>query len=297
MTEEAPPTLAALAALLGQGPRGRVPPLVLLKAENKSLPTLSVPISNSPIFVAHGLGDTVMGLLQLASHLQVSNPIYGMQARGLDGLDEPLDRIEDMAEFHLRAIRQLQPHGPYMLVGYSLGGLVTFEIARHLCRDGEKIALLAMLDSYPHRTRLPTRQHARLLLRLAKERAASFIHLRGHDLRSQVGEGSNASASDQPPLDEGAALALQRVKEYQGRAWRKYRPRFYEGKISFVKAAISSFLPENPTAVWAPLATQIEIVTVPGNHGEMLTTQAGSLASVLSHFLGAVGGLGVRISF
>src|ERR1022692_969310 len=84
-TEETPPTIAALAALSGQGPQLQVPSLVLLKAGTKS----------PSIFIAHGMGDTVMGLVQLASHLQVLHPIYGMQARGLDGLDDPLDRIED----------------------------------------------------------------------------------------------------------------------------------------------------------------------------------------------------------
>jgi acetoacetyl-CoA synthetase len=275
-TEETPPTIAALAALSGQGPQLQVPSLVLLKAGTKS----------PSIFIAHGMGDTVMGLVQLASHLQVLHPIYGMQARGLDGLDDPLDRIEDMADFHLDTIRQVQAHGPYVLIGYSLGGLVTLEMARRLSGDGEKIALLAMLDSYPERHHLPLGQHARLVLRLAKMRAASFMQASGHQRRSEAGENRSAHASDQPQLDESTARARERVKEYQDVALRKYRPQFYDGKINFVKAAIPSFFPDDPAAVWAPLAKQFEIETVPGDHLGILTTQVENLARVLSRYLG-----------
>jgi acetoacetyl-CoA synthetase len=272
--EDTPPTLDALTVLLGQGPGSLVP----LKAQCQSPPAF-----NPPIFMAHGLGDTVLGLFQLARHMQVSHPIYGMQARGLDG-DEPLDRIEDMAEYHLPAIRQLQPHGPYALIGYSFGGLVTLEIARRLSRDGEKITLLAMLDSYPDRRQLSFGQHARLVLRLAMARAASFVGARTHRHRPPD-EGRTRNAPDQTHLDEATLRALQRMKECQYRALRNYRLQFYGGKIYFVKAAISSFFPSNPAAVWAPLAGHFEIETVPGHHLEMLTLGVGNLASVLSRRL------------
>jgi len=97
------------------------------------------------------MGDTVLSLLPLARALQSSHAIYGMQAPGLDGVEQPLNRIEAMAEYYLQEIRRLQPSGPYFFVGYSLGGLVVLEIARRLLDGGEKIGVLAMLDSYPDR--------------------------------------------------------------------------------------------------------------------------------------------------
>jgi thioesterase domain-containing protein len=208
-----------------------------------------------------------------------------MQARGIDGLEEPHDRIEDMAEYHLGSIRQVQPHGPYFLIGYSLGGLVMLEIARRLSGDGEKIALLVMLDSYPHRSHLPFGQHARLALRLAKRRVLSFIRTGVPSNRSQGGERSERCDGQQLASVELAARARQRVSEYEDRAWLNYRPQFYDGKIKFVRAAIPSFVPDDPVAVWAHLTREFEFETVPGSHHEMLTTYVDSLASILSRYV------------
>ena len=156
------PTIAALAALLEQPTTPRFPTLVLLK------PGAEKP----PVFVAHGLGGSVMDFFQPVKHIETDHPIYGMQARGIDGLDEPLARIEDMAEFYLHAIRSLQPRGPYVLAGYSLGGLVVLEMAQRLSANGEKVALLAMLDAYPHIRYLSLGQRARLDCASGKTRIA-----------------------------------------------------------------------------------------------------------------------------
>jgi thioesterase domain-containing protein len=67
-----------------------------------------------------------------------------------------------MARYSLGAVKQLQPHGPYLLIGFSLGGLVALEMAQQLVAQGEKIGLLAMLDSYPHVSRLSRGQRGSL---------------------------------------------------------------------------------------------------------------------------------------
>ncbi len=259
MTGETSPTVESLTALFRSGEP--IPPLVLLKAGDKG----------PPIFMTHGIGDTVLGLFRLASQVRSEQPVYGLQAKGCDGIEEPLDRIEDMAEFHLGAIRQAQPHGPYILIGYSFGGVIALEMARRLSCDGEKIALLAMLDSYPDRRQISLVQQARLLFRLAMTRASWFRRRRGAKGTSQS--------------DESVARAFQRVKDSQYRALRNYRPQFYDGKINFVRAAISSFFPANATAVWSHLAREFEIENLPCTHLELLTTQAENLASSLSRLL------------
>ena len=134
------PTIAALAAQLEQPTASPFPPLVLLKAGSEA----------SPIFIAHGLGGSVIDFFQLVRHMECQQPIYGMQARGIDGVDEPFYRIEDLAQFYLDAIKEIQPHGPYFLIGYSLGGLVTLEMAQRLRHEHEQVALLVMLESYPY---------------------------------------------------------------------------------------------------------------------------------------------------
>lgn len=232
--------------------------------------------------MAHGLGETVSGLAELVRHMQVSQPTYGLQPRGVDGLEEPLDRIEDMAEYHLDAIRQTQPRGPYFLIGYSLGGLLTLEIAQRLSRNGERIALLAMLDSYPDRHYLHFGEQARLILRLAKTRAAWLMRIAGQ--RNLPANGDGVS-NDLDPVNESTRRALQRVKAYQYRAWRSYRPRFYDGKVNFVQAKIRSIFPDNPVAVWSRLLRGFEMETVVCDHQAMLTTHASSLASLVSRYV------------
>lgn len=253
---------------MSEPPKLAASSLVLLKAED----------SGSPVFMANGLGGTVSGLAELVCHMQVTRPIYGLEPRGIDGLEEPLDRIEDMAEYHLSAIRQMQPRGPYFLIGYSLGGLVNLEIAQRLSKNGEKVALLAMLDSYPDRHYLSFGQHASLILRLARMRAGSILRIASHQNLSGNGDGGD-------PFDESTRRTLQRVKAYQYRAWRSYNPTFYDGKVNFVQARIRSLFPDNPIAIWSPLLKGFEMETLACDHQAMLTTHAANLASIVSRYV------------
>lgn len=261
------PTIATLAALLAQPGTPHVPALVPLKAG----------ADEPPIFIGHGMGDTVLGLVRLARQIESSHPVLGLQARGVDGMEAPLDSIEAMAQFHVEAIRQMQPHGPYFLVGYSLGGLVTLEIARRLSEGGEEIALLAMLDSYPHARHLPTGQRARLTLRLARRRALTAMQSLKYGGRSPISASPGGNSAFDP--------VMQRMRTNDDVAWKRYQPQFYRGKIKFVKAVISSFFPDNPAAVWSHLAEEFAVETVPGDHMEMLTSYSGNLAAVVSRYL------------
>ncbi len=253
------PTITALATLLERPAALQFPPLVLLRAGTQQ----------PPVFLAHGLGGSAMDFFQPVKHIQSEHPIYGLQARGVDGMEEPFERIEDMAEFHLDAIKKIQPHGPYLLIGYSLGGLVTLEIAQRLSASREKVALLAMLDAYPHIHHLSLRQRVLLSARRARRGLRNL----------------SASMAYQPPDGVSFSPAMQRVRDSAYRALTHYRPRFYNGEIKFVKAATSTTFPDDPVAVWATLADKFEIEAVPGDHLGMITTHYESLAAVLSRYL------------
>jgi thioesterase domain-containing protein/acyl carrier protein len=100
-----------------------------------------------PVFWVHPGVGTVYCYVPLVRHLGLDRPMYGLQARGVAGPEAPLDRIEDMAAFYLRELRQVQPQGPYLLGGWSLGGVVAFEMALQLQAAGEEVELLALVDS------------------------------------------------------------------------------------------------------------------------------------------------------
>jgi thioesterase domain-containing protein len=275
------PTISALVALLEESAPPRVPPLVQLKPGSVE----------PPIFITHGLGGSVMDFYQVVKHIQTPHAIYGMQAKGIDGAEEPSDRIEDMARYSLEAVRQLQPRGPYFLVGYSLGGLVTLEMARQLTAEGEKVALLAMLDSYPEIRYLSFAQRARLLTRLATRRASTAMNLPAGDalalmVRPSRRRSLTPRVSYQPPADVSLTPAMQRVRQSAYLALTRYQPQFYPGNIRFVRAAIPTDFPADPAAVWSGLAGKFEVETVPGDHLGIMTTHYERLASVISRYVG-----------
>jgi pimeloyl-ACP methyl ester carboxylesterase len=105
--------------------------------------------SQPPLFFVHGAGGHVYGFLELAKLLPSDQPSYGMQAVGLDGNSVRHVTLEDMAAHYVKEILSFQRDGPFYLAGYSMGGLVAFEMARQLHRLGERVALLALLDSAP----------------------------------------------------------------------------------------------------------------------------------------------------
>ncbi|PYU98246.1 MAG: non-ribosomal peptide synthetase, partial [Acidobacteria bacterium] len=105
--------------------------------------------SQPPLFFVHGVGGDVYGFLELAKLLPSGQPSYGIQAVGLDGKSARHVTVEDMAAHYVKEILSFQRDGPFYLAGYSMGGLIAFEMARQLHRLGQRVALLALLDSAP----------------------------------------------------------------------------------------------------------------------------------------------------
>lgn len=111
------------------------------------------PTGKTPFFMVAGMFGNVLNLRYLGHLIGVDRPFYGLQARGLMGGTEPHRSLVDAARDYIGEMRQIQPHGPYMLGGFSGGGITAFEIARQLRAAGEEIASLILLD-----TPLPQRQ-------------------------------------------------------------------------------------------------------------------------------------------
>ncbi|HEX5960463.1 MAG TPA: amino acid adenylation domain-containing protein [Rhodanobacteraceae bacterium] len=133
-----PATTAArtpAASTAGANPRAAWSPLVALQPHGRL----------APLFLIHAIDGRVLDYVPLARGLGAGQPVYGIQAIGLDGLAAPMDSIPAMAACYVTEIQRVQPRGPYFLGGESMGGLVAYEMARQLHARGESVALLAML--------------------------------------------------------------------------------------------------------------------------------------------------------
>ncbi|MBO9699918.1 MAG: SDR family NAD(P)-dependent oxidoreductase [Sporocytophaga sp.] len=121
------------------------------KEKRKSIPEILVPMqtkgNNVPIFAAPGSDGNVLSLLQLSKALGDKQPFYGFQSVGLDGKRPPLKSIEEIANINISVLQNVQPKGPYNLLGYSNGGVVAYEMTRILLAKGEKVESLMLLDT------------------------------------------------------------------------------------------------------------------------------------------------------
>jgi amino acid adenylation domain-containing protein len=104
--------------------------------------------TKTPLYVVHGADHNVMIFKLLSNNLDVDQPLYGLQAKGLNGIDEPHETVEEMAAHYISEIIKSNPKGPYAIAGYSFGGIIAFEMARQLKAANRRIKILVLLDSY-----------------------------------------------------------------------------------------------------------------------------------------------------
>ncbi|SDS92025.1 non-ribosomal peptide synthetase [Winogradskyella sediminis] len=102
----------------------------------------------SPLYIVHGAEHNVMIFKLLSNNLDNDQPVYGLQAKGLNGVDEPLATVKEMAAHYNSEIIKANPDGPYTLAGYSFGGVIAFEMARQLLAQNKTVKRVILLDSY-----------------------------------------------------------------------------------------------------------------------------------------------------
>ena len=141
------PTLSQMATLIREN-QGDTPDQVLVPIQTKG--------SKPPLFCLHTKTGSIFDYYGLAKYLEPDQPVYGIQARGLDNQEvfyklksQRLQySIETLATDYISEIQTLQPEGPYYLCGYSFGGLLAYEIAQQLTARGHSIGMVALFDTY-----------------------------------------------------------------------------------------------------------------------------------------------------
>lgn len=124
-----------------------------LKVEDKDVAwDCLVPIKASgtkmSLYMIHGIGGTAPFMTTKLKELDPDQPIFGIQARGLNGKGKIVETIEEMATLYINAILKQNPTGPYALAGYSFGGFVAYEMAQQLHAMGKEVKMLGILDTY-----------------------------------------------------------------------------------------------------------------------------------------------------
>ncbi|QSQ18951.1 SDR family oxidoreductase [Pyxidicoccus parkwayensis] len=232
--------------------------------------------SGIPFFCVHGAGGNVLNFRDLAASLGKEQPFYGLQARGVDGKLPPADSIEEMANIYLEGIRQLRPRGPYLLGGYSGGGVVAYEMAQRLREQGEEVALLAFLDTFHPATqerRLTFDERMRAVLdegaaAYLKDRLRKKVERDGNRLINSIKLRWYEQRGEPLPIE---LRDLQLTERFQLLSSR-YTPRPYSGTVTLFRAQdvnpIYSHM--GATLGWAPLVPSLRIREVPGDHDSLV---------------------------
>ena len=241
--------------------------------------------SKVPVYIIHGIGLNLLYFKSLVAYMDTEQPIYGLQARGLDGTDEPLDKMESIAACYIAEVLVQNPVGPYAIAGYSFGGYVALEMARQLKAMGKEVKMLAMFDTNAEEsthhyslTHKLGRKAARQLPKLAwvmrslvKEPSATlryqqrFVEGRVKSLFKLAGQEPTSNTEAGPDH-------MERIMEKHEIAYQNYRLKPYNGTIDLFKARVRHYFVDDPSSLgWEKYALKgVRVHDVPGDHREML---------------------------
>ncbi|UWQ92252.1 SDR family NAD(P)-dependent oxidoreductase [Rhodobacteraceae bacterium M382] len=234
-----------------------------------------------PFFLVAGMFGNVLNLRQLALLVGHDRPVYGLQARGLIGDDEPHTDMCRAAQDYLLEVRQIQPSGPYHLGGFSGGGITAFEMARQLKATDEAVASLVLLDTpLPMRPDLTRRDKAMIKLQELRNKGIGYLsEWLGNRIRWEIEKRRSVAPQDgtQPEFNNRKielafrqALSTYAMADWAGPLTLFRPPLDRKWKVSdqkWVSAAREYVFDDNGWTRWAP---ETKVIEVPGNHDSMV---------------------------
>ncbi len=238
------------------------------------------PSVKTPFFMVAGMFGNVLNLRHLAHLIGADRPFYGLQARGLYGGDEPHSSLVDAARDYIAELRQIQPYGPYMIGGFSGGGITAYEMARQLREAGEDVSALVLLDTPLPRRRALSRQD-RLALQVLRFREEGFLYPVRWAARRLSWEFKKRQALDietDPTEFHNTAIMLafyEAIGKYEVAPWNGpmtlLRPplsqRWEVAPGRFVSSGREYVHPSNE---WDQHVPHVQVIEVPGDHDSMV---------------------------
>ena len=230
-----------------------------------------------------GGGGEFFVYARLARHVGPEYPFYGLKARSAEGKESSQASVAEMARDYLGAIRSFQPEGPYAIMGECAGGIIAYEIAQQLRGQGQKIALLVLMDTPRTDAFLDFRKRLNRFMDLCGRNyyvkrlnyhREQLRNLKGTEKVSYLlGKGSQVLAElpqiQQSIVSEDPDQEIEYIQRSYSRAIYRYRPRPYFGKMTLL--VNEEFYQSNPNLGWQGLVKGgFEIHKLPGNHTSYL---------------------------
>ncbi|MEW6737890.1 MAG: thioesterase domain-containing protein, partial [Acidobacteriota bacterium] len=255
-----------------------------LKRDWSSLIEIQTRGSGRPFFSIHPIGGYAYCYSQLSYLLGEDRPFYGLQAAGLASDTKPDTSIEQMASRYIKELRQVQPNGPYLLGGWSMGGIIAFEMAQQLYSQGQEVEQLVMFDTFELSQKKPDNI----------ESVIGLLNLTGLPINEEEFRRCPSRELLEVLMQHAlfsSILSFNTIIERFPQYWRvfkscinapgNYRPKIYSGKITLIRCSeiehgvrasrelINLF--EDRTLGWAELSTEpIEVHFVNGVHHKMM---------------------------
>jgi thioesterase domain-containing protein len=240
-----------------------------------------------PFFCVHGAGGNVLNFRDLSRGMSPVRPFYGLQASGVDGVSRPHGSINEMARVYLAEVRARQPQGPYLLGGYSGGGVVAFEMARLLTAAGHRVGLLALIDTMHPKAPI---LRMNLPLRLARFRVEGLQYVTDAVKRRRVhAKRAKMLREIEQHLARGETIPFELRETHLVNTFRRavvaYETKPWAGRATLFRAERIAYIYKEagPTYGWdRDVLGGVEIVAMAGDHHSVLLGKnAGPLGSAL----------------
>ncbi len=241
--------------------------LICVHADNNAnLPTL---------FCIHGAGGNILFLREWMKYLdEFSFPLYGFQARGVDGVTKPHGSIEEMALDYIHEIQEFQPKGPYFIAGYSGGGSVALEMAEILRQKGEEVPLVILLDSYHpgiEGRRFSVGEH----IQDALNNPTAFVSGKIQGMFNQVQALFHAKQLKKH-IENNLPIPLELremyINEHLSTLRQKYVTKPYDGPVALFRAAniwrVYDHIEQD--LGWGKSLKNLTIKIIPGDHNDLI---------------------------
>ncbi|MEX3315954.1 SDR family NAD(P)-dependent oxidoreductase [Sulfitobacter sp. PS-8MA] len=307
------PTIADCAALIAarrgdeaEAAAARETVAAAPRAFNYLVPLNQSQRDSAPLFIVAGMFGNVLNLRHLALPFSNERPVMGIQARGLIGDEAPHEDVKTAAADYLAEVRALQPQGPYLLAGYSGGGITAYEMAQQLRAAGEEVAVLALLDT-PLPLRPALSRPDKALIKLAELKRKGPRYLVEWARNRWAWERSRRVPQDHAAEGSAAGIAFNslRIQAAFLRAVARYAPPRWDGPLTlfrppldrhwqvtegkWVSAEREYVFEDND---WRQYAPNMRVIEVPGDHVSMVLTPsvtvlAQELAEVIAAALAA----------